>query len=286
MFIFNSYWKNRLIKKKKEGYKALFKSIINFLNSILNPKKVGEFPFKHLFIKKRKLIKKFTKKNLIQLDDLDIITVGNYLIKANLLNKNSIIYSFGVGDSLGFEKKIVEKFKCRVYCFDPTKLAINFMKKEKYDKNLIHFQPYGIWNTDGKIKFYYQDEANRNNSGGSITNLFETKKFEFLDCFKLSSIMNKNNHKRVDVLKLDIEGASIHVIENFISENIYPNQIVVEFEFSEIDEFKDDKFNKWARKLEKLISLMKSKNYKCYNLPRYSHLPYSTIEVLFVKNIT
>ena len=54
-----------------------------------------------------------------------------------------------------------------MHCFDPTSLAKNFMEREKYDKNLIHFQPYGIWNTDGKIKFYYQDEANRNNSGGS-----------------------------------------------------------------------------------------------------------------------
>ena len=50
-----------------------------------------------------------------------------------------------------------------MHCFDPTSLAKNFMEREKYDKNLIHFQPYGIWNTDGKIKFYYQDEANRNN---------------------------------------------------------------------------------------------------------------------------
>lgn len=285
MFILNFYWIDRLIKTKREkGFKGLFKSIISFIDKILNPKHTGEFPFKHFFIKKRKLIKKFTKENLNQLDDMNIINVGNYLIKANLLNSKSIIYSFGIGENLGFEKKVAEKFKCYVHCFDPTSLAKNFMEREKYDKNLIHFQPYGIWNTDGKIKFYYQDEVNLNNSGGSITNLFETNNYDLLECLKLSSIMKKNNHKSVDVVKLDIEGAGIKVIEDFISENIHPNQVVVEFEYSETDKIIEEEFNKWSKKLKEIITLMKSKNYKCYNLPRYSHIPYSTIEVLFIKS--
>tara|TARA_B100000674_G_C37898186_1_gene942371 strand:+ start:792 stop:1655 length:864 start_codon:yes stop_codon:yes gene_type:complete len=287
MFILNSYWIDRLIKKKREkGFKGLFKSIISFLNKTLNPKHTGEFPLKHFFLKKRKLIKKFTKENLNQLDDSNIINVGNYLIKANLLSSKSIIYSFGIGENLGFEKKVAEKFKCLVHCFDPTSLAKNFMEREKYDKNLIHFQPYGIWNKDGKIKFYYQDESNRNNSGGSITNLFETNSYDLLDCLRLSSIMEKNNHERVDLVKLDIEGASIQVIENFINENILPDQIVVEFEYSETDRIIEKEFNNWSKKLKELITLLKSKKYKCYNLPRYSHLPYSTIEVLFVKSIS
>ena len=134
------------------------------------------------------------------------------------------------------------------------------------------------------MKFYYQDETNRNNSGGSITNLFETNNYDFLNCLKLSSIMKKNNHESVDVVKLDIEGASIHVIEDFIGENIHPKQIVVEFEYSETDKIIEEEFNNWSKKLKEVITLMKSKDYKCYNLPRYSHLPYSTIEVLFIKN--
>ena len=197
------------------------------------------------------------------------LPVGNYLIKANLLNSKSIIYSFGIGENLGFEKKIADKFKCYVYCFDPTSLAKNFMEKEKYDKNLIHFQPYGIWNTDGKMKFYYQDETNCNNSGGSITNLFETNKYDLLDCLKLSSIMRKNNHKNIDVVKLDIEGASIQVIEDFIGESIYPNQIVVEFEYSETDKINKEKFNKWSKKENNKLIF---KNYKCYNLQGFHYL--------------
>ena len=284
MFIFNSYWIGRLLKKNREkGILGLLKSLISFIDKVLNPKHTGEFPLKHFFLKKRKLIKKFTKENLDQLDDQKIINVGNYLIKENILNSKSIIYSFGIGENLGFEKKIADTFKCSVYCFDPTSLAKNFMEKEKYNKTSIIFQPYGIWNVDGKIKFFYQDENNLNNSGGSITNLFETNKYDLLECFKLSTLMKKNNHNKVDVVKLDIEGASIEVIHDFMNENINLNQIVVEFEYSETDEIDESEFEIWSKKLKEIISLMKTKNYKCYNLPRYSHLPYSTIEILFVK---
>ena len=285
MSFLNSYWINRLIKKtKSKGIIGLLKSIFNFLNKMFNPKHTGEFPLKHFFLKKRRLIKEFTKKNLDQLDDSNIVNVGNYLIKENVINSNSVIYSFGIGENLGFEKNLSEKYNCKVYCFDPTSLAINFMKSEKYDENKIIYQPYGIWKDDGKIKFFHQDEKNLNKSGGSITNLFETSSYDLLDCFKLSTLMKNNENNYIDVIKLDIEGASIDVIEDFINDEIFPGQIVVEFEYSENDNVEENVFISWSNRLKKIIDLLKTKNYKCYYLPRYSHLPYSTIEALFIRN--
>ena len=43
------------------------------------------------------------------------------------------------------------------------------------------------------------------------------------------------------------------------------------------------KFSEWENKLMSLINKLKRNHYKCYYLPRYSHIPYSTIEVLFVN---
>ena len=92
-----------------------------------------------------------------------------------------------------------------------------------------------------------------------------------------------NNHSKIDVLKMDIEGAAIDVLNNILDEKIFPTQIAVEFEFSESSEFDEGKFNTWKNKVINLISKFRLNNYKCYNLPRYSHEPYSTTEVLFVK---
>ena len=284
MSFFNSYWSNRIILKYKDkGLFGVIKSIFNFLNKTLNHKYTGEFPLKHYFIKKRKLIKKFTKENLDQLDDIDIVNIGNYLLKKSFLSKETVIYSFGIGENLSFEKTISKLYGCKVYCFDPTTLAVNFMKREEYDKENIFFEPCGIWISDGKIKFYNQNENDLKNTGGSITNLFETNNYMLLDCNKLSTLMRKNNHENVDVIKLDIEGACIEVMKDFLKENIFPDQIVAEFEYSEHDNISEEDFNLWSEDVKKIISILKNKGYKCYNLPRYSHLPYSTIEALFVN---
>ncbi len=283
-FLFNSYWYNRVLKKlKNEGILGVLKSLISFLNKILNVKHTGEFPLKHFFVKKRRLIKKFTKENLDQLDDINIVNIGNYLLNKKLLNNSSIIYSFGIGENLNFEKKVSDLYDCKVYCFDPTSLAINFIKNEKFNKNNIFFEPYGIWIEDGKVKFYEQEINQDGNTGGSITNLFETENYTLLDCYKLSTLMKKNNHSKIDVIKLDIEGACIEVMNNFLKDNILPNQIVAEFEYSETDNIDEKDFVIWSNKVKNIITHLREKDFKCYNLPRYSHIPYSTIEVLFVK---
>ena len=98
-------------------------------------------------------------------------------------------------------------------------------------------------------------------------------------------ILFREEAREIDILKMDIEGAAFDVLHNILDEKILPNQIAVEFEFSEMkfDEFDEDDFNIWAKKLKDLILKFRLNDYKCYNLPRYSHFPYSTTEVLFVK---
>ena len=284
MIIFNKYYQKRILAKIKEkNFLGLLISVLNFFNKTLNPKYLGELPFKYFFLKKRKLIKKFTENFLEQLDDINIENIGNYLLKVNLINPNSIIYSFGIGENIGFEKKIAEKLGCKIFCFDPTSLARNYMKVTEYDKNKIIYNDYGIYKNDGLVKFFLQDTTNSANTGGSITNLFGNNEFVMLQCYTLSSLMKKNNHKDLDVLKLDIEGAAMDVIENILEEKIFPRQIVVEFEYSETDDINEYHFSLWSQRLKNIINRLREKNYRCYNLPRYSHMPYSTIEILFVR---
>ncbi len=284
MFLFQKYWIDRLkLKFKTKGFKGLLFSLTSYINKIINPKHVGEFPLKYLFLKKRRLIKNFVKNELHTLDDINIVNIGNYLLNKEFIKENSIIYTFGVGESISFEEILSDRFKSKVFCYDPTSLAVNYMKKKKYNKNLIYFKNYGIWNEDAKVKFFHQSKNDTNNTGGSITNLFENQSYDLLQCYKLKTLMHQNKHLKIDVLKLDIEGAAFDVLENIINDEIFPKQIVVEFEYSEDDVIHDEKFKFWATRLKNLLDKMKNKNYKCYYLPRYSHHPFSTIETLFIK---
>ena len=128
------YWINRITNNyKRNGIKLFILSGLSFLNKILNPKHTGEIPFKYLFIKKRRSLIKFAKKNLDKLDNLEIKNLGNYMLDASKLDKNSIIYSFGVGTSISFEEEIVKLLNCNVYCYDPTSVAVNWIKNHNLD---------------------------------------------------------------------------------------------------------------------------------------------------------
>ena len=165
------------------------------------------------------------------LDDINIVNIGNYLLNKEFIKENSIIYTFGVGESISFEEILSDRFKSKVFCYDPTSLAVNYMKKKKYNKNLIYFKNYGIWNEDAKVKFFHQSKNDINNTGGSITNLFENQSYDLLQCYKLKTLMHQNKHLKIDVLKLDIEGPVFDILENIINDEIL-KQIVVGFEYS------------------------------------------------------
>ena len=105
-FLINYILQRLLRTYKVKGFIGVIKSIFNYLNRKLNPKHVGELPFKYLFLKKRRLIKKFTEKYLNKLDDKDIIPFGNYPLKSDIINSDSIVYTFGIGGTLHFEEKV------------------------------------------------------------------------------------------------------------------------------------------------------------------------------------
>jgi hypothetical protein len=77
---------------------------------------------------------------------------GFYIIPS-FLNKDSIVYSFGVGEDISFDEDVITKFRCKVYAFDPTPKSKLFVEKHTNSNKFI-FHDYGIADYDGKAKFY------------------------------------------------------------------------------------------------------------------------------------
>ena len=284
--VFKLYWLKRSIKHiKDKGLLSFFKYSFFFFINFFNYKKVGSIPFSYYFKRKRILNKKFSKNNLLSFDDINIERYFNYYLNSEKIPKNPIVYSFGIGGQIKFEEELVKKFDSHIFCYDPT--TEEFIKNFNGSK-LIKLFPYGIWDTDQKIKFYY-NEGERN-KGASITNYFETDENDFseeLQCYTLKTLMSKNGHKYIDILKMDIEGAAFNVFDNILNDEIYPTQIVTEFGFSDKDQFNSEdekKYQEFSIKLKLLIDKMKKLKYKCYNMPKFTNEPLHSIEVLFVRD--
>ena len=152
---------------------------------------------------------------------------GGFEVYTETLNKNSIVYSFGIGEDISFDRDVINKFGCDVYGFDPTPRVQEWINKQTLPSE-FKFYPIGLSNQDGSLIFY--TPINPNHISHTAVKLDNKLQSEIsVPCNKLSTIMKMNNHTHIDLLKIDIEGFEYGVIENIIAENIKINQFVVEF---------------------------------------------------------
>lgn len=153
---------------------------------------------------------------------------GGFLVATEFLNKNSIVYSFGVGQDISFDTEIIKRYDCEVFGFDPTPKSINWIESQQLPPN-FKFYDFGIGDKTATDFFYFP--KNPDFVSGSIveqSNISLDKKIE-VQLKTLEDTMLLLEHKRIDVLKMDIEGAEYCVLENILNSNIEIGQILVEF---------------------------------------------------------
>lgn len=146
----------------------------------------------------------------------------------NLLNDRSICYCVGVGIDASFDFALANRFRCRVFSFDPTPKAIDYMEHQQYDHTQLRFLPIGIWDEDTNLRFFAP--ANLKQTSHSVFDLHGTGKYFVAECRKLSSIMRELGHKHIDLLKLDIEGGWRRVTRSIIHEHISISILCAEFD--------------------------------------------------------
>lgn len=174
-------------------------------------------------------------KKILSVEDsqIDLVFCGNdhyggFSVVDGMLNYDSIVYTFGIGEDLSFSEFIINKWGCQVYAFDPTPKAIKYVNSHSLINNeRFHFYNYGISNIDGVGKFHLP--KNESNVSGSLEK-YNGVKEETIDVElkRLPSIMKELDHKNIDLLKMDIEGTEFDVIDGLQDNEIRFTQLCVE----------------------------------------------------------
>ncbi len=198
------------------------------------------------------------------------------------LNENSIIYCVGVGEDISFDLLLFNKYKSNMVLIDPTNRAkIYFEKVKKYfndglykeelnntylkefnfpvDFSKFNYIDKGLWDIETELKFYKQSNPNYV-SQTFIENMY-TDVYDIVQTTTLTKVMNNLSHKHIDLIKMDIEGSEITVIEYMLANNILPKYILVEFDLK--DKGKDNN-----GLTEKIISKLEQVGYFIYNIDR------------------
>ncbi len=245
------------------GYKALKNRFIKFLK--YNNLFISRDPFRVLT---RTVLKQFPL-----VTENDCYKIGNYYIdKDSIINADSIVYSLGVGTQIDFDIELESRFGCKIHMFDPTPVSIEYMKG--YTKPNFVFYPIGIWKEPTTFKFY------KHKWGGS-SSIIETENsvldFE-AECITIQQAMTQNSHSRIDLIKIDIEGAGLEVFKSMLEVGVFPKQVVIELERNLSDDVSKQISN--LSSIMKLIEQVKDK-YHIKRLPQ-TGVKYYALEFLFI----
>lgn len=181
---------------------------------------------------------------------------GGFYINPSLLDSDSVIYSFGIGKDVSFDKTCIKRHGCEVFGFDPTPKSTRFLKENPVSPQ-FHYHPYGITDgMSGEYEFYLP--ANPKGVSGSLVHSPAVNPDDFIKVQMKSfeDIITALGHHHIDVLKMDIEGSEYEVLKKILNTDVTIDQILVEFH----DRF----FKSEVPKSREIVNIMEKKGYRIF----------------------
>lgn len=151
---------------------------------------------------------------------------GGWTTATDGLNAQSVVYGFGVGTDLSWDLAMIDRFGCTVHAFDPTPRSLAWVEQQTLPASL-RFHPLGVAEYDGDLELFLPPRDDY----VSFTRVDTTGQQPKVSCpvRKLSTLMKDLGHLRVDLIKMDIEGAEYAVIDDLIASGLRPAQLLIEF---------------------------------------------------------
>jgi FkbM family methyltransferase len=152
---------------------------------------------------------------------------GGWEVAGDFLDNSSIVYSFGIGEDISFDLGLMDLYGVKVHAFDPTPRSIAWVGSQKLKPNFI-FHSFGVADFDGSASFLPPN--NLSFVSFRMATKIDKRDNEYIfPVKKLSSVINELGHDRIDLLKMDVEGAEYEIIEDMRKSGIRPRQVLVEF---------------------------------------------------------
>lgn len=153
---------------------------------------------------------------------------GGFYAVPPIYGKDSIVYSVGIGQDISFDRAIHRAWGCRIHGFDPTPKSKRWFERQS-NVDFMEFHPIGLGTYTGTATFHLpeSEKATSGSLNASVQSTL-TRSIE-VRLSTLKDLMIQLGHTRIDVLKVDIEGAEYQVIPSLLQDGIDINQILIEF---------------------------------------------------------
>ncbi len=195
---------------------------------------------------------------------LNLVTIGSdygaWTFHDDGQLQGSTIVSAGLGEDASFDVEFARKFGARVIIADPTPRAVAHFEElkerlgmsreqgyaeggcqpvEAYDledvkEGQLHLEPVALWIEHTNLRFY--QPASPEHVSHSIVNFQNDYRtdtdFITVEACTMRELLEQNKLDPNDValLKMDIEGAEVEVLQQLLADGLRPRQICVEYD--------------------------------------------------------
>jgi len=161
----------------------------------------------------------------------ELVSMGGWSLWPGHIRPDSVVYSFGVGDNIGWDLEMIRRFGVTIHAFDPTPASIAWVAAQKLPPQFV-FHQYGISDFDGTLDFYPpRRRGSTHYSQEPRGGLIQRSQPVPGHVRRLASIMRRLGHRRIDVLKLDVEGAEFEAVPDWIASGIEFDQLLIEVHY-------------------------------------------------------
>lgn len=207
------------------------------------------------------------------------VAYGNYLLDASRIGPRPVVFSIGVGEDIAFDQALLDRHDVRLFLFDPTPRSERYVAAAALPPNVV-FKRLAVADYDGMIDLYLDDLEDGIESTTSVSIVdkgLSAGGAVSIGCRRVETLMKEHGVDRLDILKLDIEGAAIAVLEDVLDSGILPTQIAAEFERP--DRMRD--LRAYLRALESLFDRLAAAGYEIHRT-RPNHKGFQ-VEILAVR---
>jgi FkbM family methyltransferase len=126
------------------------------------------------------------------------------------LNEDSVVFDVG-GYEGKFSKKIEQDFNCKIFIFEPIKYYYELIVNKFSSNSNVKVYNFGLSKLNEDIKIFHSNDA---------SSIFkESDSYEIIKSKNISDFINENSIKKIDLLKLNIEGSEYDLLERLIEDN-------------------------------------------------------------------
>ena len=152
---------------------------------------------------------------------------GGWAVLPEKLDKESVVYAFGVGTDVSFDLSLIHRYGLTVHAFDPTPRSVAWIEQQALPEQFV-FHRLGVADYDGTATFHAPprpDYVSYTALGRSETDVSAVE----APVRRLGTLMDQLGHTHIDLLKMDIEGSEYGVIEDLLQARLDVCQLLVEF---------------------------------------------------------